>query len=247
MNHHQKDWSSWSPIAEFCHNNSVNSATGHTPFEVVYEFHPRLSISKVELENPAADSRAELLQKIRNEVSVSLETACITYGKTNYTPPQFAIGDRVWLLATNLQTSRPARKLEHKRLGPYQVLEQVSPVAFRLALPRSLKIHNVFHTSLLSAYVPPTSAQTVATPPKPVTKDGEEEYEVEEVLDSRVFRGCLEYLVCCRGYGPEADSWENGLELTDGAAQVIADFHAAHPDTVSSVGQRPSRLCQRWL
>ena len=106
------------PITEFCHNNSVNSATGHTPFKVVYGFHPCLSISKTKSENPAEDNHAGLLQKIHNKVSAALEIARVTYGRTSYTPPQFAIGDRVWLLAANMQTSRPARKLKHKHLGP---------------------------------------------------------------------------------------------------------------------------------
>ena len=105
------------------------------------------------------------------------------------------MGNKVWLSAANVQTSRPAKKLEHKRLGPYPMLEQISPVAYRLALPKLLKIHDVFHASLLSAYTPPTSAQVTVAPPEPVTKDGEEEYKVKEVLGSRVFKGRLEYLV----------------------------------------------------
>ena len=159
--------------------------------------------------------------------------------------PEYAVGDKVWLSSANVQTTRPAKKLEHKRLGPYQVLEKISPVAYRLALPKSLRIHDVFHAGLLSAYTSPTSGQAAAAPPEPISKDGEEEYEVEEVLDSRVFKGRLEYLVRWKGYGPEEDSWENGLELAEGAAEAIADFHAAHPDAISDVSQRPSRLRQR--
>ena len=90
-------------------------------------------------------------------------------------------------MSANVQTTRPAKKLEHRRLGPYRVLEQVSPVAYCLAFLKSLKIHDVFHAGLLSAYIPPTSAQAVAAPPEPIARDGEEEYEIKEVLDSHVF------------------------------------------------------------
>ena len=44
-------------------------------------------------------------------------------------------------------------------------------------------------------------------PPPPVVKDGVEEYKVEQILVSRLFRGKLEYLVHWKGYGVEADEW----------------------------------------
>ena len=43
--------------------------------------------------------------------------------------------------------------------------------------------------------------------PPPVVKDRVEEYEVEQILDSWLFRGKLEYLVHWKGYGVEEDEW----------------------------------------
>ena len=44
-------------------------------------------------------------------------------------------------------------KLSPRFIGPYEVIEKVSPVAYRLALPPELeKIHNVFHVSMLRRY-----------------------------------------------------------------------------------------------
>ena len=43
--------------------------------------------------------------------------------------------------------------------------------------------------------------------PPPVVKDRVEEYEVERILDSQLFRGKLEYLVSWKGYGVEEDEW----------------------------------------
>jgi len=42
-------------------------------------------------------------------------------------------------------------------------------------------------------------------PPPPIVHDGVKEYKVEKILDSQVFRGKLEYLVCWKGYGIEED------------------------------------------
>ena len=44
-------------------------------------------------------------------------------------------------------------KLSPRFIGPYEVIEKVGPVAYRLALPPDLeKIHNVFHVSMLRRY-----------------------------------------------------------------------------------------------
>jgi hypothetical protein len=58
------------------------------------------------------------------------------------------------------------------------VLEQINPVAFRLKLPSNLKVHNVFHISLLKPVSPGTS---IVAPPPPTMIDGEMEYEVEQI------------------------------------------------------------------
>ena len=45
-------------------------------------------------------------------------------------------------------------KLSPRFIGPYEVIEKVGPVAYRLALPLELeKIHNVFHVSMLRRYI----------------------------------------------------------------------------------------------
>ena len=61
----------------------------------------------------------------------------------------YRVGDRVWLNAKNIRIERPSKKLDAKNLGPFEVSEVVSPRSYRLKLPASMKIHNVFYTSLL--------------------------------------------------------------------------------------------------
>ena len=51
-------------------------------------------------------------------------------------PQYYYPGDQVWLLRRNIQTTRPMDKLDHKRLGPFEIIEQINPVAFRLRLPK---------------------------------------------------------------------------------------------------------------
>jgi len=69
---------------------------------------------------------------------------------------EYAVGDKVFLKVSPwkkvLRFGRKG-KLSPRFIGPYEVIERVGPVAYRLALPPELdKIHNVFHASMLRRY-----------------------------------------------------------------------------------------------
>lgn len=64
-------------------------------------------------------------------------------------------------------------------------------------------------------------------PPEPELVDGEEEWEVEEVLDSRLLRGKLKYLVKWKGFGREDNSWEAAADVH--AAELIQEFYERNP------------------
>lgn len=71
----------------------------------------------------------------------------------------FEVGDQVYLkVQPYLQTSLAARrnqKLSLKFFRPYQVLQRVATVSYKLALPEASKIHDVIHVSQLKRYLPP--------------------------------------------------------------------------------------------
>ena len=71
------------------------------------------------------------------------------------------------------------------------IAAEINSVAFQLNLPASMKIHDVFHVSLLEKYVPNIIPGRYVEPPPPVVVEGELEYEVDEVLDSRIFVVCF--------------------------------------------------------
>ena len=110
------------------------------------------------------------------------------------------VGDKVWLLRWNLKTYRPSDKLDYRRLGPFQVIKQINKVAYRLDLPPSIKIHPIFHVSLLELYKESSIFRWLQVPLPPIEMNGEEEFKICEVLDSRIKNGKIGYVVHWQSY-----------------------------------------------
>ncbi|MBW0564620.1 hypothetical protein O181_104335 [Austropuccinia psidii MF-1] len=68
-------------------------------------------------------------------------------------------------------------------------------------------------------------------PPPPVLVDEQEEWEVAQVLDSKLKRGKLWYLVEWKGFSeyPERTAWETASNLTN-SPDLVKDFHSLYPD-----------------
>jgi hypothetical protein len=86
-------------------------------------------------------------------------------------------------------------KLNHQKLGPFFIVKQINVVAFQLKLPGSMKIHPMFHISLLELYHASTNPRRIHDPPPPIEIDGEHEYEMEDILESKIFNCRLQYLI----------------------------------------------------
>src|SRR5467141_2673510 len=71
--------------------------------------------------------------------------------------------------------------------------------------------------------------QVQRDPPPPVVRDGVEEYKVECILDSRIFRGKLEYLIRSKGYGIEEDEWRPSDDVKC-AKKLVSEFHWQNPE-----------------
>ena len=215
VNPHQDNWDVLLDAAEFATNNSVCTSTKDTPFRLNYGQDPLTPLS-VELDTriPAArDFVAEMTQSLANaKVALAAAQSRHKYfydqGRRHL---EMRVGARVLLRSTNLKfKAKVSRKLMPKWIGPFEVTERVGELAYRLKLPPTLRIHNVFHVELLKEFKDSDRHQP---PPLPVEVDGEIEYEVEAVTHHRyVKRGkrppASEYLVKWAGYGAEFNSWE---------------------------------------
>jgi hypothetical protein len=111
----------------------------------------------------------------------------------------------------------------------------MSAVNYRLELPTQWSIHPVFHIDLLTPYRETIMHGPNFTRPTPELIDGEEEYTVEKILDSRHFgrRRRLQYLVKWEGY-PDADNmWVDKDDVF--ADDKVREFKASNPDSATHI------------
>ncbi|PIL29421.1 hypothetical protein GSI_09473 [Ganoderma sinense ZZ0214-1] len=222
------DWVKWLPIAEFAFNSHVHSATGYSPFYLMYGFEPQFHIPMLSTAVPSADERREELQRMKEYYDHYVRDA-----------PEFKDSQKVWLDTRNFRVPGVSRKLVDRYAGPYLVKRKVGNLAYELKLSKDLALHPVFHVSLL---LPHKESQLPGRhPPEPasIEVEGEEEYEVEEVLESRRYGRWkkLQYLMHWMGWGPEHDSWEDAADLAN-APKVVQKFHSTHPDAPSPLNKK---------
>ncbi|KAF8679839.1 hypothetical protein RHS04_03732 [Rhizoctonia solani] len=204
----QRDWTKWLPMAEFAYNNAVHSSTRKTPFKALYGWEPTLTPSNVPTDVPEADNLAQTMEAQWKEVESALRQSKqrMVAGEDG-NPVEFKIGEEAWLDSKNVKLKTLSPKLTKQRLGPFKVIKKISNRAYRLELPPTMRIHNVFYVGLLSK-VKRDKKRTFKNCPPPVTIDGEEEYEVEGITDAKERNGEWFFQVKWKGYGSEENTWE---------------------------------------
>jgi transposase InsO family protein len=242
VNYQQDNWASYLSLAEFAYNNASHASIGISPFKANYGFDFTLSpVINTEDSVPAVGARLNSLMSMHEKLREAARKSQIVMKKNadkrRMVPPSFAIGDLVWLITKNLTSKRPNGSLDYKRIGPYKILERVNELSFKLELPQALsQMHDVFHVDLLEPYIANSIEGRIVPPPPPVSvidESGEhDEYEVEEVLDSRIRHGKLEYLVHWKGYGIQDRTWQHADGMAN-AQKLVDRFHISYPQAKS--------------
>ena len=154
-------WDRYIPLIEFAYNNSYQSSIGMAPYEALYGRRYRtlvcwtkLNEHKVIGPNIVKDTEATV-QVIRQRLKAvgDRQKSCADLKRKDI---EYEVGDKVFLKASPLRKVLrfgKKGKLSPRFIGPYEVLERIGLVAYRLALPPELaKLYDVFHMSMLRKY-----------------------------------------------------------------------------------------------
>jgi len=117
---------------------------------------------------------------------------------------------------------RRSKKLTEHFVGPYKVKGIVSSNAIELELPKSIKIHPVVNVNRVQLYKPQVEGQKKILPKLLIIK-GQEEFEVEEILNKRMIREKKKFLVRWKGYMAEENTWENRENL-ENIKELVKEF-----------------------
>ena len=156
-------WEKYLPLVEFAYNNSYHSTIGMAPYEALYGRKYRspscwMEVGDRELEGP------ELIIETSEKVPIIQERMRTAFSRQkSYADPrrrdvQFGVGDNVFLKISPMKgVMRFGKKgkLTPRYIGPFEILDRVGNVSYRLTLPPNFgHVHPVFHISMLQKYVP---------------------------------------------------------------------------------------------
>ena len=114
----------------------------------------------------------------------------------------------MWIEAHNLKWQIINPKFAPKQEGPFTIMKVLSPITYKLRLPKSWKIHPTFHASLLSPYSENDTHGSNFPRPPPDLITEEEEYEIEKILCHWRNPSNHSFLIRWKGFSAEEDSWE---------------------------------------
>lgn len=215
-----KDWTRWLSLAEWAYNTSTHTSTKLSPFEAVYgQPPPRLmpyepGTTRVQAVEDELRSRDFILTLIRENLQEA-QAKMKFFADQKRTAREFDMGDWVYLrLRPYRQMSvavRKTLKLSPRYYGPFQILQRIGKVAYKLDLPPDSKIFPIFHVSSLKKKL---GNQVSTIPHLPIlTTEGTLTPEPEKVLQRRLTkrgnRAETEILIQWKGTSEEEATWED--------------------------------------
>jgi hypothetical protein len=240
VNYDQDDWAKWLPLAEFAYNNATHSATGVLLFFANYGRHPTFDVKVQLVTNKQLGVQMSKLHDLHEHIKGKMAIAQEVYKRyadqRRLPAPAYKKGDRVFLNMRNICTTRPTAKLANKRTGPYEITEVISKNVVRLKLPWSFSpTHPSFNVALLEPAPGFTIPGRKEALPDPVTVDKHNEWGIVKILESRYHGNKLQYRFLWLGYEDddnEQQEWYPAINA-EHAPDLVAAFHAAHPEAAS--------------
>jgi hypothetical protein len=220
-------WADMLPLVEFTHNSRNHADRQLSPFELLYGYQPpAIPTALGDINLPSVEKRMKALEHARNEALAAHELARARMkARSPDTFRTFQKGEKVWLEARNLQLPYQSKKMAPKRTGPFTISQVLSPVTYRLSLPPGWKIHDVFHSSLLTPFRETDTHGPAYPTPIPDIIEGEEEFEVEGILKHKVKQGKPHFLIRWKNCTASEDSWEPEDNLTH-AKDILREYWA---------------------
>ena len=226
-NYPQDNWVSLLSPTQMRYNTTVSASTKKTPALGLFGYEIRIAEAPIIEENPAPSGlmdhqkRKQLWDDLARNMLKAQENYKKYADKRRIEGPILKKGEMVYLNAKNIQTDRPSKKLDHKNLGPFKIVKEISLNNYELELPSALERHPIFHVSQLSKAPQDSEQQTDIA-----SGNEQKEWEVKKVLSHKHENGEDRYLVKWKHFEELENTWEP-IENLRNSRQLLRKYHQA--------------------
>ncbi|SGY55487.1 BQ5605_C139g13418 [Microbotryum silenes-dioicae] len=235
VNRRQNDWANHIATVKFVINSSLNKLTGKTPFEVVLGFNPKLTpiaprdgSMVLQAVEAIVDKRETAVAEAKDNLAIAKIRQAEQSNRRRKVDPVFAVGDKVLVdsrdrcLRYKADGEARSTKFFPRFDGPYEVLAARPETSnYKLKLNPGDKMHNVFHVSKLRRWVANNGEAFPgrhAAEPAAIIVQGNEEWEVERIVDEKGKGKRKKFLVKWKGWADSNNTWEPRSHLEETAA-----------------------------
>jgi hypothetical protein len=258
VNHYQDNWAAAVPAMDYVHNGTPHESIGMEPHEALmgypmpklYDWEPmarpldEATVTERRNRQEARDVASTIHDYVEHarEMMGRAQQRMVEQANRHRKAPDFDVGDHVRVIRKTWSspTARVSDKLDFPLTrGHYLIRERVGN-AYLLELPDSWQGPTLFSADRLRFHHNNPLPGQAAENPGPEQVDKEEEWEVQQVTASRLFRGKLRYQVQWKGWDPDPKWYP--AELLRNAPKKLQEYHTANPDKSGP----PLRLAE-WL
>jgi hypothetical protein len=238
-NYQQDDWSEWLFMTKFVSNAITSTFIELFIFMINYEFESRMSFdsSDIDIDDRLFAKKRILTQKaeiiidkmkniwefIKKKLINAQQDQKLYADRKRSVSFKYVVRDEMWLFIKHIKTERSFEKLNHKWIELYK-FKKMMREACQLNLSLSMKIHDIFHISLLRKVAIDFFIEQISSSSFSIVMNDEEEYEVDDILESRYHYNKLQYRVAWTDHSSNK-AWYSAENFQHHSKDILNDYH----------------------
>ncbi len=223
-------------MIEFIDNNILFSVIFLTLFFMNKIFHSRISFNSDIIEYKSTRERLQINQ-VKNiseqmnktlifarEALIKTRKQMMNQANKHRKKINYEIKSRMFLNEWNIITARLFKKLNNKMLNSFQIIDLIDSF-YKLKLLETMCIHDVFHSELLNLIINDSLFDQKNELSRSIVVNNEDEWEIDDILNSRRYRRWLQYQVKWKSYDNDLNWYNADDDEFMNTQEMIDDFH----------------------
>ncbi len=235
----QNDWFKWLFMIEFVDNNILFSIIFLILFFMNKSFHSHMSFDSDIIEYKSIHERLQIdwvknISEQMNKTLIFAHEALIKTRKQMMNQANkhrkkinYKIESKMFLNERNIVTARLFKKLNDKMLDSFKTTDFID-FFYKLKLSDTMHIHDVFHSELLRSVVNDSLSDQKNESSKSIVINDENEWKINDILNSRWYRRRLQYRVKWKSYDNDLNWYNADDDKFINAQNIVDDFHTRY-------------------